>query len=201
MNVNQLLIVTILLFLYINHHNKTTYENFEGQITKASCIERMLNYECIDEVKREELNEDCSTFEIMIPSGLVRISCDDSLLFDTLLCNKMISEGACDCAYGRKQINGICDIDPINISCPAELQSKDLAIIEKINDLQDKSDKCVNVYQKEKELFNIANSLRDIMIKGGLVEESSDGVFMIIPLIFIIIGIGLFSYIYQKKKK
>ena len=74
---------------------------------------------------------------LTIPTGIVNVSCNDKLLFDTLMCNKMISEGACECSFGRKQIAGICNVEPLNITCPPELVSKDLAVVEKIKELNE----------------------------------------------------------------
>ena len=144
MDINQLLILSLILALYIINHNKknNVYENFDGEINKSTCIERILNYGCLDEEKRQKINDDCSMFEINIETGPVNISCDDRLLFDTLMCNKMLTEGACECAYGRKQVNAICNVDPVNISCPPELVSKDLAIVEKIKELEQVSKQC-----------------------------------------------------------
>jgi len=200
MNINQLLVITILLFIYIDYHNKTIYEDFEGEITRDSCIQRILNYECLSPEKSELLNNQCGDYTVPLPSGIVNVRCDEKVLFDTLLCQKMLSEGACECSYGRKQIQGLCNIDPINISCPIELQTKDLAIIERIESLQEESEKCENVIQKEKELFSIAKSLKDIMIKGGIIKESDNMLYWIIPLLFIM-GSGFIYYIYQNKKK
>ena len=144
MNINQLLILSFILALYILNHNKKNniYETFDGEVNKSTCIERILNYGCLDEEKREKINEDCSMFEINIQSGPVTIHCDDKLLFDTLMCNKMLTEGACDCVYGRKQVAAICNVNPVNISCPPELVSKDLAIVEKIKELEEVTKQC-----------------------------------------------------------
>jgi hypothetical protein len=196
MNINHLLIFTLLL-LYINFRSNT-YENFTGEVNQASCVERILNYECLDEDKKNKLNEDCDSFELYISTGLVNISCDDKTLYDTLLCNKMLSEGACECSYGRKQIAGICNVDPINISCPAELQSKDLAIIEKIEELQTESRKCENVERKEKELLDIAGTLQTLMKGKGLLKGSNTKNYIII-LVIVCVVIGVILYIKKKK--
>jgi len=199
MNINQLLIITFLLFTYISI-NSNTYENFTGTVTPASCVERILNYECLDEDKKTKLNEDCSGFELYIPTGLAKISCDDKTLNDTLTCNKMLSDGACDCSYGRKQINGICNVPPINISCPPELQSRDLAIIEKLEELQEETQKCENVTRKEKELFGIASTLKNIMQGNGLLqEEDSINYGLIFFSIFIIIIVLVLFFLNKKK--
>jgi len=190
MNINQLLILSFILFIYIN---RDIYENFSGIVSEASCVERILNYECLDEDKKQKLNSDCSQFQLYLPTGLVQLSCDDKLLFDTLMCNKMFSDGACDCSYGRKQVNAICNVEPLNMECPPELQSKDLAIIEKIEELQVETQKCENVIQKEKELFGIASSLKNIMQKQGLIkEDSSFNYIYVIVIIIIIIGVIFF---------
>ena len=56
MNINQLLFLTFLLFFYIHYSTTEIYENFEEpeEITQSSCIQRMLDYECIDMEKREK---------------------------------------------------------------------------------------------------------------------------------------------------
>tara|TARA_Y100000389_G_scaffold204387_1_gene256647 strand:- start:185 stop:739 length:555 start_codon:yes stop_codon:yes gene_type:complete len=144
MDINQLLMLSFLLLFYVLNHNRKShiYENFDGEINKTTCIERIINYGCLDEEKRNKINEDCSMFEINIATGPVNISCDDKHLFDTLMCNKMLTEGACDCVYGRKQVAAICSVNPVNIECPAELISKDLAIVEKIKELQEVTKQC-----------------------------------------------------------
>ena len=144
MDINQLLILSFIILLIVLNHNKKNniYESFDGIINKSTCVERILNYGCLDEEKRNKINEDCSMFEINIATGPVNVSCDDKLLFDTLMCNKMLTEGACDCVYGRKQVAAICSVDPVNIDCPAELISKDLAIVEKIKELEKDSKQC-----------------------------------------------------------
>ena len=83
MNIDQLLIITFVLLIYILSQ-EDYYENFDGDITKETCIERMLNYECNDSDKKEALNKDCGEFELIIPSGKVNITCDNDLLFNTL---------------------------------------------------------------------------------------------------------------------
>ena len=56
MNINQLIFLTFLLFFYIRYSTTEIYENFEEprEITQRSCIQRMLDYECIDMEKREK---------------------------------------------------------------------------------------------------------------------------------------------------
>jgi hypothetical protein len=80
----------------------------------------------------------------------------------------MISSGACESTYGRKQVNGICSDPPINIECPVELQKKDLAIIEKISELKEVERECININVRENELFSIASTLKNIMSKEGM---------------------------------
>jgi hypothetical protein len=195
MNINQLLILTLFLSIYVII-NRSTYENFTGEVTQASCVERILNYECTDEDKKKKLNEDCSIFELYIDSGVVNISCDNKMLYDWLFCNKMLTEGACECSYGRRQVSGMCS--EVDITCPSELQSKDLAIIEKIQELQTESQKCVNVQRKEKELFGIASTLKTMMKDRGILkEEGSTSYLWIIFVIMVLIGSVIF-YINKK---
>ena len=52
MNINQLLVITFLLLLYTL--SRKNYENFQGQITKEICVQRMLNNECNDPEKKEK---------------------------------------------------------------------------------------------------------------------------------------------------
>ena len=146
----------------------------------------------MEEDKKIALNDDCGDFELYLPTGIVKISCDDKVLFDTLMCNKMLSEGACECSYGRKQVNAICNVEPLNMSCPAELQGKDLAIIEKIEELQVETEKCDNVIEKEKELFSIAGKLKGIMEKGGLIKTNNPIFYYLIVVVIVIIGILFF---------
>ena len=196
MNINQLLTLTLILFIYVSI-DRGTYENFTGEVTHASCVERILNYECLDEDKKTKLNEDCSMFELFLPSGMVKISCDDKMLYDTLFCNKMLTDGACECSYGRKQVAGMCG--EIDITCPPELQSRDLAIIEKIQELQTESNKCENVQQKEKELFGIASTLKTMMKDRGLIEEEGSTNYLLIIFVIMIL-IGLVIFFVNKKK-
>ena len=193
MNINQLLTLTLILFIYVSI-DRGTYENFTGEVTHASCVERILNYECLDEDKKTKLNEDCSMFELFLPSGMVKISCDDKILYDTLICNKMLTEGACECSYGRRQLAGICN--DVNITCPPELQTKDLAIIEKIQSLQTESSKCANVQQKEKELFGIASTLKNMMKERGLIKDGGSSYLWII---FFILIVGVVIFFVNKK--
>jgi len=195
MNINQLLILTLFLFIYVSI-NRSTYENFTGEVTQSSCVERILNYECLDEDKKKKLNEDCSMFELYISTGVVNISCDNKMLYDWLFCTKMLTEGACECSYGRKQVTGMCS--DVDITCPIELQSKDLAIIEKIQELQTESKKCANVQRKEKELFGIASTLKTMMKDRGLLKDDGSSYLWIIFVSMIFIGFVLF---FVNKKK
>tara|TARA_Y100000814_G_scaffold177873_1_gene130026 strand:+ start:755 stop:1348 length:594 start_codon:yes stop_codon:yes gene_type:complete len=197
MNINQLLVITFLLLLYTL--SRKNYENFQGQITKEICVQRMLNNECNDPEKKEKINRDCGEFELIIPSGKVNISCDNQLLFNTLLCNKMISDGACECAYGRKQVSGLCNTTPLNITCPEELRSKDVAIIRKIRNLRYKCEKCKDIEFKEKKLARYALQLKNIIMKSGLNSDSTD-YHTIIYGILVIIILGGITFFYYKKK-
>lgn len=202
MNINQLIILTILVITYILIDNNYK-EGFTGEISKASCIERMLSYECLEEGKKQQLNDDCSIFEMTLPNGsIANISCEDEILFDTLLCIKMMSEGACDCSYGRRQMNGICNINPINIECPAELKTDDLVVIDKIKELEKVSQKCEDIEKQEQDLFNIVNSLESIMVDGGFInEEESDnsGNYIKGGVLLVIILAG--GFYFKSKKK
>ena len=162
MNINQLLILTFIIFFYTINHNKknSIYENFDGEVSKKTCVERILNYGCLDPEKKELIDRDCKDFSLTIPTGIVNVSCDDKLLFDTLMCNKMISEGACECSFGRKQIAGICNVEPLNITCPPELVSKDLAVVEKIKELNEISSKC-NIPQNDQ--IDILNEIKPLI--------------------------------------
>jgi hypothetical protein len=185
MNINQLLIFTLFLFIYVSI-NKGTYEPFTGEVTQSSCVERILNYECIDEDTKKKLNEDCDMFELYIDSGVVNISCDNKNLYDWLFCTKMLSEGACECSYGRKQVTGMCS--DVNITCPPELQSKDLAIIDKIKELQTESNKCT----KSKA------TMSDWSLKTMM--KSIGGGYLSYLWIFIVIAIIIVIFSFIKKK-
>ena len=197
MNINQLLILTLFLFLYI-YYKGNIYENFDGKITKETCVQRILDHGCIDPEKKEKINEDCSDFEIPTSIGISNITCNDEVLVDTLRCIKMISDGACDCSYGRRQIQGICNVEPVNISCPKEMSRKDEIILDKINTLREESQKCKDVEIKEQKLAEYALQLKELIIEKGF--DESDGFnpfFIIIPLI---IGGGIIYFFYNKKK-
>ena len=163
----------------------------------------MLSYECLEEEKKQQLNDDCSIFEMTLPNGsIANISCEDEILFDSLLCIKMMSEGACDCSYGRRQMNGICNINPINIECPSELKTDDLVVIDKIKELETVSQKCEDIEKQEQDLFNIVNSLESIMVDGGFInEEESDnsGNYIKGGVLLVIILAG--GFYFKSKKK
>tara|TARA_B100000427_G_scaffold328007_1_gene340106 strand:- start:319 stop:894 length:576 start_codon:yes stop_codon:yes gene_type:complete len=191
MNINQLLIITFVILLYILFQDNY-YENFQGEITKDTCIQRMLENECSEPEKKASLNKDCDEFKIMIPSGKVNISCDNKLLFNTLLCSRMISEGACESSYGRKQINGICNIEPLNISCPRELKSKDIAIINRIKELQTENEKYKKGYMDRK------IDETKLQLKKALTKDDSNKNYIL--YITIIIILGIITFILTKKK-
>ena len=183
MNINQLLVLSLLIFLYTINTSNNLYENLENENTKQKCVERLLNYECLDNEKKEKLNNDCSHHELYLPTGLVKISCEDKILFDTLVCNKMLSEGACDCTYGRKQIDAICNVSPLNIKCPTELQMKDLAIMDKIQELEIKNETCIKkTVNKNISSFSFSNKINIV-------------IFIISLLLFLLI---VFSFINKK---
>tara|TARA_B100000579_G_scaffold246152_1_gene202105 strand:+ start:2365 stop:2940 length:576 start_codon:yes stop_codon:yes gene_type:complete len=191
MNINQLLIITFVILLYILFQDNY-YENFQGEITKDTCIQRMLENECSEPEKKASLNKDCDEFKIMIPSGKVNISCDNKLLFNTLLCSRMISEGACESSYGRKQINGICNIEPLNISCPRELKGKDIAIINRIKELQTENEKYKKGYMDRK------IDETKLQLKKALTKDDSNKNYIL--YITIIIILGIITFILTKKK-
>ena len=191
MNINQLLIITFVILLYILFQDNY-YENFQGEITKDTCIQRMLENECSEPEKKASLNKDCDEFKIMIPSGKVNISCDNKLLFNTLLCSRMISEGACESSYGRKQINGICNIEPLNISCPRELKGKDIAIINRIKELQTENEKYKKGYMDRK------IDETKLQLKKALTKDDSNKSYILYIIIIIILGI--ITFILTKKK-
>ena len=70
-------------------------------------------------------------------------------------------------------MNGICNVDPINIECPAELKTDDLVVIDKIKELETVSQKCGDIEKQEQELFNIVNSLESLMVDGGFINEDN----------------------------
>ena len=138
MNINQLLAFSFLIYILLN---RSTIESFGNQ--KEICIQRVLDFECMDPEKKESINNECSEYNINISTGVTNINCDNKVLFDTLLCNKMISEGACDGIYGRTQIERLCNVDPIYISCPTQIPTRDLTIIKKIKSLNEEKKECV----------------------------------------------------------
>ena len=140
MNINQLLLFTFVIYFILNRQKNL--EGFNGEINIETCIQRMMAYECIDNEKREQLNNDCGGLQIGTPTGVSNISCEDEVLFNTLICNRMISEGACDCDYGRKQIASSCNIEPMFIKCPSELKEKELEIVNKFKSLNRVVRKC-----------------------------------------------------------
>ena len=198
MNINQLLTITIILLFYVIFQDNYS-ENFEGGITKDTCIQRMLENECSEPTKREYLNKDCGELEIMIPSGKVNISCDNDLLFNTLLCSRMISEGACESSYGRRQISGICNIEPLNITCPEELKGKDIAIINKMNELQEENQKYkkyvdINVDFNEEKIEKLKKDT--LQLKDDVMKDDNNYILYVI----ILIVLGMITFILIKKK-
>ena len=196
MNINQLIFLTFLLFFYIRYSTTEIYENFEEprEITQRSCIQRMLDYECIDREKREQFNTDCGSFEIAIPLGIVNMHCENKALFDTLLCEKMITEGACECSYGRKQIQGLCNVPPLDISCPMELQSRDITILNKITSLNEETNQCKIVQRDIEEGDSITECIQRAMENKGIGKYIS-----FIISIILIISILSFIILYKKK--
>ena len=194
MNINQLLVITLVILFYILYQDNY-YENFQGDITIDSCIQRMLNNECNEPNKRVSLNKDCDEFEIMIPSGKVNISCDNDLLFNTLLCSRMISEGACESSYGRRQINGICNIEPLNISCPKELKSKDIAIINRIKELREENDKYKKHLDIKEEAIEKIEKIEDtLQLKDNVMKDDNN----YILYVTLIITLGIITFILIK---
>ena len=72
----------------------------------------------------------------------------------------MISEGACDCDYGRKQIASSCNIEPMFIKCPSELKEKDLEIVSKFKYLN----KIIRNCRKDKEEIKSQERMRSTMV-------------------------------------
>lgn len=198
MNINKLLIVSLLLLLFIDKNDNI--ENFDGNVTMATCIERILNYGCLDEEKKEKLNEDCERFQMYIPTGLVNVSCNDQLLFDTLMCNKMLSQGACECEYGRRQVHSMCNKDPLNIKCPSSLKGSDFAAVEKIKSLEKTTEKCVNIEQNEKKIVLLAEKIKLLINNSKLKNVDKNFIkknrFIIGIVIIILVG----TYFYFKNK-
>ena len=151
MNINQIILFTFIIYFIL--YRQKNLEGFDGEVNIETCIQRMLNYECIDNEKRGKLNNDCKDLEIITPSGISNISCEDEVLFNTLVCNRMISEGACDCDYGRKQIATSCNIEPLFIKCPSELKQKDLEIVNKFKSLNRVVQRCKKTEIKQKKPY------------------------------------------------
>ena len=199
MNINQLLIISLLLALFIDKNENV--ENFDGNVTMASCIERILNYECFDQEKKEKLNEDCERFQMYIPTGMVNVSCNDQLLFDTLMCNKMLSQGACECEYGRRQVDSMCNKDPLNVKCPPSLKGSDFVAVEKIKSLEKTTKKCVNIQQNEKKIVLLAEKIKSLMNNSKLKNIDKNFIkknrFIIIGIVIIIL-VGIYFYFKNK---
>ena len=61
--------------------------------------------------------------------------------------------------FGRKQIAGICNVEPLNITCPPELVSKDLTVVEKIKELNETSSKC----NPQNDQIDILNEIKPLI--------------------------------------
>tara|TARA_B100000575_G_scaffold273836_1_gene257107 strand:+ start:1998 stop:2516 length:519 start_codon:yes stop_codon:yes gene_type:complete len=162
MNINQILIITFIIYFILKCQKNL--EGFNGEVNIETCIQRMLNYECMDNEKREIFNNDCGGLQIGTPTGISNITCEDETLYTTLICNRMISEGACDCDYGRKQITNSCNIEPLFIRCPSELKEKDLEIVNKFKSLNKVVRKCRKDTQKEKKPYILYSIIGFLLI-------------------------------------
>ena len=197
-SINQLLIITFFLFIYIHYKDRNIYENYEGNITKEECVERILNNECMDQEKIEDLNKDCQDFKLPISGGaLENINCNETDLIDTIRCTKMISDGACNCPYGRKHVKGVCN--RINIFCPRELiQNNDRLIIDRITTLKEENKKCKEEVEIIKE-ENIIGAKLSLQYKEFLVENKS--LFIVLSLTIVVVIIYIHKTYIQKTRK
>ena len=194
MNINQLLFISLLLYLFLYYCNSNhLYEGFdENKINQ--CLSRIINNECLDKEKKIEINRDCGTYTIGLKELKVKLSCDDKVLTDTLLCKKMELEGACDSNYGRKQMRGICYDPPINIKCPVSFDSKNSNMIQKIQDVEKKLQKCE---KKDKKVYDIPEKETsececECECNGYMTFKKYA------PLVFIIISV---VFIFKKNRK
>ena len=145
MNINQLIYIVLLLYLLFHYCNQNIYENFDENIDEnkiSSCLKRIINNECLDDKKKLEINNECGLHSILLETAKVNIRCDDKILINTLLCKKMKLEGACDSDYGRKQMRGLCYDRSINIKCPVMFDQTNIAIVQKVHDIEKELQKC-----------------------------------------------------------
>ena len=71
MNINQLLIITLILYIVNEIHH---IEGFDGEINSETCLQRILDNGCITNDERESINNDCNDYTIPMPHGITNIS-------------------------------------------------------------------------------------------------------------------------------
>lgn len=197
MNINQLLILTLMLYIFIDIHE--TQEGFDGEINMESCLQRILEYGCIDTDERIKINDECAAFTIPMPYGHTNITCDNTELFNWLVCQQMIRNGACECNFGREQINSLCGSDPLNLECPLRLSSPSNEVFDKIKELEEMT--CDNVEHREQKVneitLEIESLLKDMENKK---DDQCFGNYLSIVLIIVIVLIIGFFFIFASKK-
>ena len=156
MNINQLLIITLILYIVNEIHQ---IEGFDGEINSETCLQRILDNGCITNDERESINNDCNDYTIPMPHGITNISCDNRDLYNWLICQQMMRNGACECQFGREQISSLCGSEPLNLSCSLRLSSPNNEVFDKIKELEEITLSCDNVEQREQKVQNITDEI------------------------------------------
>ena len=199
MNINQLLIITLILYIFFDiYENK---EGFSGEITLETCLQRILENGCINTEERTNINNDCNAFTLPMPYGETNIRCDNQELYNWLICQQMIRNGACECNFGRNQIKTLCGNDPLNLECPVRLSAPSNEVFEKIKELEEITLTCDNIEQREQKVNEITQEIEGMLKDIEKEATPCFGNYLSIGLTFIIsIILGFFVVLALKKK-
>ena len=205
MDIDQIFIISLLLLIFItlyeNKNKNKIIENFTGEINLESCLQRILENGCIDVDERQSINNDCSEFIVQMPHGESNISCENQTLFNWLICQQMITNGACECKFGRNQIDSLCGGDPLNIDCPLRLSSPNNEVFDKIKELEQMT--CENIEHREQKVKDITNEIELLLqdMESEKNEQCFGNYLSIVLFIIILILIVLFFIFAIKKNK
>jgi hypothetical protein len=204
---DEILFFSIIIFIFFElKHNYT--ENFTGDITTETCLQRILDDGCINIDEKESINNDCSDFSITMPHGNTNISCDNEILYNWLICQQMIRNGACECQFGRNQIKSLCGENPLNLNCPLRLISPNNEVYDKIKELEKITLTCDNIETREDKVKSITNDIESLIQQieneNNSEKEKSDiclGNYISLSLIPIICFCSFLVFIISLKKK
>ena len=82
-------------------------------------------------------------------------------LFNWLICQQMITNGACECTFGRNQIASLCGGDPLNLDCPLRLSSPNNEVFDKIKELEQMT--WENIEHREQKVKDITTEIEMLL--------------------------------------